>query len=249
LASVPMDELASFYSRPYIWSNSMTSLDGYMHFKVTTNQLAGEAQIRHPEAGVFSLADYRLLNAEPIPSCDTVPLFKDMQQYRTSILKKPFAPFQILVSSSASTFDFHKHAMFNSADIPVIVASQPGECERAQNAFTCYTRTVHSESRTMGRCQRSGLLFELHVEYLEIDAGGSMIRKMIDAKLIDEVRLTQVGQVIGTNDSTGQPRPSLFNCIDADSYHADNSPVFRMAGVRSIGDHFLFLRTVLEYRH
>ncbi|KAJ3021003.1 UNVERIFIED_CONTAM: hypothetical protein HDU68_009869 [Siphonaria sp. JEL0065] len=317
--SVPMDELAVFYTtiglqakegRPYIWSNSMTTLDGYMHFKATANQVKGEAQIvakneyehgsiesdvalkRHPDAGPYSLADYRLLNAGWVfadavlssgpcvrtdPLLRHVPIFKDMQHYRQNTLKKPFAPFQILVSSTASSFAFDSHAMFNSSDIPVVVASLSEDVQRAEESYLA-SRTPLSNSRLWNPQSdplhapgtvrfvsfpastkdprgidlnrlAEWLKQELDVTFLEIDAGGSMIRKMIDDKLIDEVRLTQVGHVIGVNDSTGLPRPSLFNCPGGDTYDADHSPVFRMAAIRSIGDHFLFLRTILEYRH
>ncbi|KAJ3067260.1 hypothetical protein HDU98_009541 [Podochytrium sp. JEL0797] len=270
-ANVPMAELASFYTtapleipthRPYVWSNSMTSLDGFMHFKSTRSQLAAHPVVpvaksehehgsvesdialkRHPLAGPFSLADYRLLNAGWVfadavlssgpcvrtdPLLRHVPIFGDMIKYRTEVLHKPKCPFQILVSTTAATFDYTSHAMFNSSDLPVIVVSLEPDSKTAQAAFLASRENLPSPASssrlwnpesdatyTPGTVRfvsfapstrdprgvdleklLEWLRVELKVDFLEIDAGGSMIRRMIDFKLIDEVRLTQVGQVI-----------------------------------------------------
>ncbi|KAJ3287740.1 hypothetical protein HDU79_005480, partial [Rhizoclosmatium sp. JEL0117] len=305
-ANVPIEELDAFYTianvaapedRPYVWSNSMTTLDGFMHYNSTASAPSIQhssgstpkselehgsvesdiALKKHPQAGPYSLADYRLLNAGWVyadavlssgpclrtdPLLRHVPIFKDMQQHRTQVLNKPFAPLHIAVTSKASTLPFSTHSFFNSPDLPVLVVTHESDVQPSIDAFiaskstggnpdTCLWSPALHEPNTPGTVHLSQLLrflkLELQINSLEIDAGGSMIRNMIDLKLIDELRWTQVGHVIGGTDALGNPRPSLFNSPSADSYTANTSPVFRMAGIRAIGEHFLFLRTVLEH--
>ncbi|KAJ3071432.1 hypothetical protein HDU99_002411, partial [Rhizoclosmatium hyalinum] len=275
-ANVPIEELEAFYTianvaapedRPYVWSNSMTTLDGFMHYNSTASASSIQhssvstpkselehgsvesdiALKKHPQAGPYSLADYRLLNAGWVyadavlssgpclrtdPLLRHVPIFKDMQQHRTQVLNKPFAPLHIAVTSKASTLPFSSHSFFNSPDLPVLVVTHESDVQPSIDAFiaskstggnpdTClWSPTLHepntpgtvrflsfppsptpstSSASSPASVDLSQLLrflkHELQITSLEIDAGGSMIRNIIDLKLIDELRWTQVGHV------------------------------------------------------
>ncbi|KAJ3096024.1 hypothetical protein HK100_005660 [Physocladia obscura] len=267
---VPMSELAAFYSvhtvnlphlRPYTWSNSMLSLDGFMNFNSTPPpllpadyvQLASDRSNllvhgsvendiclkQHPEAGKYSIADYRLLNAGwvyadavlssgPCIRHDlglvTVPVFPDMLEFRKNVLGKSDLPVQIIITSNAKSFPYSKHAIFNRSDLCVVVISPYQDSIAAQHAFqesrslTPTSSRLWTEStdapREPGTVRFVSLENEnnndgvdlnnvmcwirraLNCEFLEIDAGGSVIRNMIDEKLLDEVRMTQVGQIV-----------------------------------------------------
>ncbi|KAJ3410045.1 hypothetical protein CcCBS67573_g00284 [Chytriomyces confervae] len=333
-ANVPMEEVIEFYGidtavipvsmqRPYTWSNTVATIDGFMNFdstprvadwdKALKSRSNGENVInhkskstkdgsvhgsvesdvalkRHPQAGPFSLADYRLLNAGWIyadavlssgpclrvdPFLRHVPVFEDMLSYRKNVLGKSSNPIHIVLTSSATSFDYTNQTMFNAADLHVVVITTPADCDSAKEAFIL-SRNTKSVSKlwsdeTHAKAQGTvrfvalplakaaitvdltvamhWLRTELDVHCLEIDAGGSVVRRMIDFKLLDEVRLTQTGQLIGSHDETGSVRPSLFGSQGMDSYDSDHSVIFRTLGIRAIGDHHLFLRYALDYRH
>ncbi|KAI9360009.1 hypothetical protein DFJ73DRAFT_816322 [Zopfochytrium polystomum] len=96
------------------------------------------------------------------------------------------------------------------------------------------------------------------IRRLDVSAGGTLIRRLIDLKLLDELRITQAGQIAGFFNSNMEPRPTLFprDATGAgkiwpppESFQPNNSPLLAYKGVRLIGEHFIFIRSVLEYRH
>jgi riboflavin biosynthesis pyrimidine reductase len=89
-----------------------------------------------------------------------------------------------------------------------------------------------------------------NIRRLDVSAGGSVIRHLVDLGKLDEIRITQTGQIIGWLSSVGRERPSLFPKNErVKSYGPRESPLVAWKGVRLIGEHFIFLRGVLEYRN
>jgi hypothetical protein len=81
-----------------------------------------------------------------------------------------------------------------------------------------------------------------------VSCGGQVIADLLYRGLLDETRLTLAGQVVGPLNSQGLPRPRLFPS-GSRSYDPHNSPLIAWKGVKTIGEHFVFLRGVYQYRH
>ncbi|KAJ3100081.1 hypothetical protein HDU97_002517 [Phlyctochytrium planicorne] len=91
----------------------------------------------------------------------------------------------------------------------------------------------------------------LDVKHLDVSAGGSVIRSLIDLKLLDEMRFTQAGQIAGGYAADGSARPSLFHprSFQVESYNSSETPLIAWKGIRVIGEHLMFIRGQIEYRH
>jgi riboflavin biosynthesis pyrimidine reductase len=86
------------------------------------------------------------------------------------------------------------------------------------------------------------------INFLDISTGGRVIRTLIDKELLDELRMTTVGHIVGPLNSSGLRRPNLHPFDIAKSYSPSNSPLVKWIGIRTIGDYFLFYRGIFEYR-
>eukprot|EP01098_Paradermamoeba_levis_P006358 TRINITY_DN2634_c0_g1_i1.p1 TRINITY_DN2634_c0_g1~~TRINITY_DN2634_c0_g1_i1.p1 ORF type:complete len:440 (+),score=149.67 TRINITY_DN2634_c0_g1_i1:152-1321(+) len=106
------------------------------------------------------------------------------------------------------------------------------------------------------------LKFKYKVNYLDVTAGGEVIGQMVYHKLIDEVRLTLAGQLIGdpalslfsskkqtTTTATATTRPHFFTPPAGFEFQVDNSPLLNYLAIRLFGLHHLFVRAQVVYRH
>ncbi|KAI8613890.1 hypothetical protein BC830DRAFT_1169878 [Chytriomyces sp. MP71] len=210
------------------------------------------------------------------PGLHHCPIFEDMLEHRKSVLGKPLNPINLVITASAAVFDYAHHALFNASDLYVVVITTETDRIAAETAYLA-SRSMDSASKLWeGQAPANAvgtvrfvslssavsniaevhlptalhfIKHELGVHFLEVDAGGSTIHRMIDLKLVDEMRWTQTGQLIGSRDAGGLHRPSLLGAEGMASYDAKTSVVFRTLGIRAIGDHHLFMRYALEYRH
>ncbi|KAJ3212608.1 hypothetical protein HDU82_008830, partial [Entophlyctis luteolus] len=147
------------------------------------------------------------------------PVYEEMLEYRKTVLKKPQLPAQIVITTNARSLNFGDHSMFNQPHNAVVIISNGDDCKAARETFE-ESRTALSLSRLwqpedrelqvgtvrfISFCQtgevdlRDALKWirqVLDVEFLEIDVGGTTIRKMIDMGLVDELRMTQAGQIV-----------------------------------------------------
>ncbi|GAX82928.1 hypothetical protein CEUSTIGMA_g10355.t1 [Chlamydomonas eustigma] len=87
------------------------------------------------------------------------------------------------------------------------------------------------------------------IRYLDVSAGGVVIGGMMRQKLIDEVRLTIAGQVIGPYAPDGSARPSLVTLNPSQSFSQDDSALIDFVGIRAWGPKHIFLRGAVSYRH
>jgi riboflavin biosynthesis pyrimidine reductase len=95
----------------------------------------------------------------------------------------------------------------------------------------------------------SHLSTNLGIKYLDVSCGGSVIQKLRDLKLLDEIRYTISGQVCGGANEAGIERPTAFP-NGGNSYSEANSVLIRWIGIpRVLGDRLIFIRGAYEYRH
>jgi riboflavin biosynthesis pyrimidine reductase len=82
------------------------------------------------------------------------------------------------------------------------------------------------------------------IRYLDVSAGGVVIGAMMAERLIDEMRLTLAGNLVGS----GAPLIS-FPSDSSFKVSPDNSPLVSYDRLRSLGAHHLYLRGKVIYRH
>eukprot|EP00026_Physarum_polycephalum_P013972 Phypoly_transcript_14435.p1 GENE.Phypoly_transcript_14435~~Phypoly_transcript_14435.p1 ORF type:complete len:287 (+),score=40.09 Phypoly_transcript_14435:97-957(+) len=274
---IPIPEIQSFYSldnitppqekRPYAWTMSVSTLDGYISFKDPGADGPKEVAMAHiKDSG--SISDWRLLNggwmfADAIlgsgaiiraePDTKWVPSFDDMLEYRVNVLKKPKYPINIVVSGSGD-IDL-KHPMFHYPDLrSIIVTSKIGSERLAKSGTPVPPNTtieVAAENPIFGD-QEFKNLFQLfyekyNIRFLDVTAGGVLIATFAKLKLLDEVRVTMAGQVCGAISSTGEKRPTLFQTTEPFSH--ENNPHLQFHKIAVFGVNHLFLRNLVKYRH
>jgi len=274
---IPLPEIQSFYSldnislpqekRPYTWTMSVSTLDGYLSFKETEAEGAKEIALAHiKDSG--SIADWRLLNggwmyADAVlgsgaiiraePAIKWIPTFDDMLNYRVNILKKSKFPINVVVSGSGDV-DL-KHPMFNDPELrTVIVTSKIGSERLAKSGVPVPPSTtieVLAENPIFGDTEFKilfQLLFEKYnIKFLDVTAGGVLIAAFAKLKLLDEIRVTMAGHVCGEISSTGEKRPGLFTTTEPFTH--ENNPLVEFHKIGVFGVHHIFLRNLVKYRH
>jgi len=274
---IPIPEIQSFYSldnvtmpqakRPYAWTMSVSTLDGYISFKEPGADGAKEIALAHiKDSG--SIADWRLLNsgwalADAVlgsgailraePQIKWIPTFPDLVDYRLNVLKKPKYPINVVLTGSGDV-DL-KHPIFNDGELrSIIVTSKIGN-ERIAKSGNAIPPNVKieilaetptfSDQELTNVCQV--LLEKYDVKFLDVTAGGVVIGTFIKLKLVDEMRVTLAGQVCGATSSTGEARPPLF--ATAEPFSADNNPHLEFHKIGVFGVNHIFLRNLIKYRH
>jgi len=140
ILSIP--EIAEFYSlenivvpesKPYTWTMTVSTLDGYISFKDLEAEGAKEISLGHIN-GSGSGSDWRLLNggwmfADAIlgsgsilrsePDMVWIPHFEDLVEHRVNVLKKSKYPISVIVTASG-VVDL-KHKMFHYPDLKTIL--------------------------------------------------------------------------------------------------------------------------------
>ena len=90
------------------------------------------------------------------------------------------------------------------------------------------------------------LKYEYNIHYLDISCGGQIIDDLIYLGLLDESRMTLVGQIAGPQDCNGKQRPKLWQMH---SYDHHETPLVAWKGIRTYKDYLVFFRGLLQYRH
>ncbi|KAJ1344490.1 hypothetical protein BSLG_000014 [Batrachochytrium salamandrivorans] len=200
---ISIEDIASFYSidgvavsdtRPYTWTNSVTTLDGIIHF-----------------------GDESMVG----------PLFLGLEGASDGSDTDPLQVWVVTTSLGAAALEHRMQPYRNSGQLRSVVKIIVGE-DVSVNAATA----------------------DNGIRYLDVSAGGSVIRKCIDLRLLNETRLTLAGHVAGPFDMGGNMRPGLFP-VDSDrfkSYGPDRSPLLAMRALRMGGDHLMFVRGEWTYR-
>jgi riboflavin biosynthesis pyrimidine reductase len=96
----------------------------------------------------------------------------------------------------------------------------------------------------------SHLFSKLDIKFLDVSCGGTVIQKLRESKLLDEIRWTLSGQICGGFNDAGGERPTVFPKKGGKSYNVSNSVHVKWIGVpRVFGDRLIFIRGKYEYRH
>jgi len=279
-AVIPISELVSFYSldnipnplnRPYTWTMSVSTLDGFISFKDPHANGATEVALAHVKNS-GSLSDWRLLNAgwmladavlgsgailRSEPGTKWVPTFEDMIDYRVNVLKKSKYPLNVVLTGSGGV-DL-THPIFHDPDLhTVILTSKVGYETISQSGHVLDGTNTKIEvigdtpifgvDELKAACQ---LLFEKYqVKLLDVTAGGVVIGSLIWLKLVDEMRITLASHVCGEISSTGEKRPHLFSSPPGtDPFTCHNNPILDYHKIGVFGIHHIFVRGLVRYRH
>mmetsp|Transcript_20631 Transcript_20631/g.33976 ORF Transcript_20631/g.33976 Transcript_20631/m.33976 type:complete len:288 (+) Transcript_20631:71-934(+) len=275
-ADVPLDEITAFYSlvgshvpndRPYAWSMTVSSLDGVIAF-LEENSSPQQVALSHiRDSG--GAADWRLLNAgwahadavlgtgeilRSEPEVLWIPRFEDLLTYRRDVLKKEKPPLNVVLTASGLINVMHPMLTVGKPCRTLIITTAKGkdEIEKARSKmpdpalFDAEIVCLSDGDQVPFKDALHYLRTKENVHFLDVTAGGKVISALVHDKLLDEVRLTIAGQLVGRSSSLGLERPSMFQ---GHSYGPNNSPLVNNIGIRVYGNHHLFLRGLLQYRH
>jgi riboflavin biosynthesis pyrimidine reductase len=273
-AFVSIDDISDFYSVSnvnhngcYCWSNSLTSIDGILSFK--------EANSTVSNVGLKSLtedyiADYRLLNAgwafadailisgqnvRSEPLLELSIEFDDLIDYRQRVLGKSFQPAVVIISPSGDLC--WDRPLFHLPGRQILVYSSGQGYDRVKlslrdaqpsgnswSAITILNLDQMEGERPLVKLMNN--LTQKGIKFVDVSAGGKIISSLIELQLLSEIRYTMAGHIIGPLNSTYEQRPSLFPA-DRKSFLPEKTPLVIWKGIRCLGDHFIFLRGVLDY--
>jgi riboflavin biosynthesis pyrimidine reductase len=229
-------------------------MDGMLHFsdpEITISHLG----LSHIEGvGHNYPADFRLLvsgwmfsdavmvsagclRSEPEVCCTLAP-FPDLLKYRMETLCKPMHPIQVIITNSGNIpLD---RPLFHVPNLKVVVYTAVAQVESL--IAKVQSSALESEVEIIGIKAGSpsdglnlkDVLYDLKergIDHLDVSAGGTVISSMLDYKLLDEIRQTTTGHIIGSSNSEGTPRPRMFP-IGSRSYSAHDSPLVAWRGIR-----------------
>lgn len=259
-------------TRPYTWSNSICSFDGIQGFLEPESHVS-QIGLKHiPEIAKFQKADFRLLNAgwamadavllsgktvreERNPGFGREIAFPDLIAYRLDVLGKSSRnPIHVIVSQSGD-FPLSGPLFHVRNQLVLVFTILEGKnavletLERQKPFYTEWSNICLEVFDGNLATLLSNLKTKYGIKYMDVSAGGSLIRSMIDGQLLDEIRVTQVGHIVGSQNSQGVPRPCLFPSLGTfASYSIIDAPIIKWVGIRTCGDYFIFVRGKIFYR-
>eukprot|EP00297_Palpitomonas_bilix_P013066 CAMPEP_0113897130 /NCGR_PEP_ID=MMETSP0780_2-20120614/18477_1 /TAXON_ID=652834 /ORGANISM="Palpitomonas bilix" /LENGTH=304 /DNA_ID=CAMNT_0000888497 /DNA_START=155 /DNA_END=1069 /DNA_ORIENTATION=+ /assembly_acc=CAM_ASM_000599 len=280
-------EISEFYSvdgrvdvpdmRPFVWSNSVISLDGKLGFLEAGSMDSKAVALNHiPNS--CAKADWKLLNAgwaiadavvgtgailRAEPDIKFVPsMFPDLIEWRKTLNRREPLPASVIVSGSGNIDP--NHTLFADTSYRTVVyttrrgkerieksAEEQGGAHLLSNA-QCEVRVCEAEgdpSSVGWKAMMKELRVKDGVRYLDVSAGGVVIAELIQEKVLDEVRATVAGHFMGGAATSGVERPNIFTPARGKAFTHENNPVLRYDGMRALGRYLLFLRATVEYRH
>jgi riboflavin biosynthesis pyrimidine reductase len=214
-----------------------------------------------------------ILFCEPNVIC--VPHFIDMQNYRSSELNKADGPLHVILVSANNyqrlLQEFGSDSPIFQKAHCLIALRLAGflDSTAASDAVNSLKQHFHavnihvkpygalddSDHQSVNQHQ-SAIFFrqlfdDLYIRYkvhrLEINAGGKVLAILVELGLLDEMRMTVSGQLVGSFNGRGERRPSLFPSNR--HWAATNNPHLIFKRLKQFGQQLVFYRCQLIYRH
>jgi riboflavin biosynthesis pyrimidine reductase len=266
---VPIDEIIDFYDlekkkseeRPYVWSNSIQTLDGVLSFKGQHLSISNLGFKHIPELCQYQQTDWRLLNAGWAYS-DAILItgqilrdeengeykieFQDLLDFRAAQGKDKHPILCIL--SVGCEFPFTRPIFQQKGRKVIILTTKEGRLNFEKHKVSSDVLILEFEM-VEGKIDLENVLKRLSdfgIDHLDVSAGGVVIKTLIDHCLLDEIRITFAGHIAGPFDCYGNKRPVLFP--EGKSYSPQNNPLVAWKKIRCLGDHMMFTRGFLIYR-
>eukprot|EP00842_Homolaphlyctis_polyrhiza_P002527 jgi/Hompol1/3275/HPOL_003195-RA len=204
--------------------------------------------------------------------------FDDLIEHRLNVLAKPSRqPLQVIVTASGNIpFDRpvfswllvqpdreEKHDIDQGADVLVATTAEGAhKFKQALEQHLGDSKLEHHRQKLtvvvvptvdVGRIDLAWLFRYLRVScdvrFLDVSAGGQIVRQCIDTGLLHETRMTLSMHVAGSFDSVGNLRPVLFPRDEQHmSYGAHDSPMLAVRALRMAGEHLMFIRGEWQHR-
>jgi riboflavin biosynthesis pyrimidine reductase len=238
--TIPMDEILDFYflskkpeNKLYCWSNSISSLDAFQHFltgksvssiglpHITNNQKADHRLLQ----ASWSFSDAILISGQICRDEEDLDCRindRDLIDYRIANGKSS-APVVVILSRSGE-FSLNR-PLFNRVGQQIEIYTMPAGVALlkplVENAKA--TITLHAFDGNLSRL--FDILFSRGIRFLDISTGGTIINEAISLELLDELRWTQSGCIIGPFNDKGDSRPKLWS--GARSYGVENHPLVK----------------------
>jgi len=285
---IPLDEIVAFYSidkvkvpddRPYIWTNTVASVDGVISLLEPGQTEAKEIAMAHLQNS-GSGSDWKLLNsgwmfadAVITSSRETELICKihhtDLLEYRKNVLKKERdMPLQVIITKEGQT-DFSTNTYAEKRVEKLIVTTEAGYYNLLNHgrkfimAPTMGDREVMLElkervnvrAKVMPQSNSSGIdVLEL-CKYLRkeniryVDVSAGAI---VISQFIQK-KLLDESRITKSGQLFGhyntKGEPRPLAFDRYLNFGSANAPLFHYLGIRLFGYHHIFVRGVWEYRH
>jgi len=269
-----IDQLSEFYKvegSPHTYLMFVTTIDG-IAVPLEPGQRGGsEIALRHLRDNPIAaggLTDNRALQygwatADAVlggagilrdnPSATWYPKDKDLQELLTKENRKPVRA----VVTGRGEVDL-KHPVFNPKKDewqPVIFTTKKGEEKLKNQAKRLQVqgqnplqppKTYAIGDTTIDLTKAVGILRkDYKTKLLDIQGGPILAGGVVNAMLVDEVRLTISPQVMGDLNSEGKRRPGFVTGIH---FGIEDSPLAELEAIGVSGNH-IFLRYLMNYRN
>jgi riboflavin biosynthesis pyrimidine reductase len=186
-------------------------------------------------------------------------LFDDLIEFRHTQLKKPPQPYLIILTRTGDIPS--SHPVFHPDDhplqytkAPIIIATTIQGAQHLPMAELAQVPNppeikVFDGPEGVDYAALFSYLYDQGIATLDCSAGGNVIKQFIQAKLIDEIRMTMAGQLAGGLNSNQELRPHFFPSLDKHVFTAQTAPHLEISDVRICAKQLLFLRMRVHYRH
>jgi len=233
--------------RPYVWTTSVASIDG----RTSTQEADAEGGHAIASAGgkYDGLVDRKILEhgwktADAILTTGEILRSEPMVTYRPSgARRKPLCV--ILTASGMIDLD---HPVFRKNQT-LTVTTKEG-FRRLKGFRKSAARDMIVSDTNDDKVSLTWLLRylrrEKNVLFLDVNAGGRTISDFLSHRLVDEMRISLVGTILGRWNSQGQERSCLIDNPRETCYDLQNLPLLSFNEIRTTTDAshvFLRLRT------
>ena len=267
--------------RPYVWSNAVVSMDGRTSFLEDVNSAKSVALAHIKDSGSISdwrmlnvgwcYSDAIIGTAEIIrnePDVVWCPSFEDLEEERIRIKGKDNKyPIHVTLTATGDLPLNYKIFTDNRFKTIIYTTAKGRAKIRSNLELHCNHKTEEQWEKqnhtvvvvideSSDKVDLSKMLTHLktkeNVNYVDLTAGSLVFGQMLRLKLIDDIRITYSGLIIGGLSTHNQTRP-LYYDTNSDKTHTPftekTHPLIHYAGIRSFGEHHLFIRASVEYRH
>lgn len=241
-------------SRPYVFANFVSTLDGVVSFKspghADGSTISGSDSGDHFIMGLLrASADAVLVGAGTVHDTDPASIWTPAAicpqaatlyaQYR-NLLRKPRHPLTVIVSGSGN-LDLQR-AVFQDPEVPVVVVTTAAGHKKLSDAgaaslTSVEVRSLGDDASTVTPAAILGLLqSQFAVECLLHEGGPTLFGEFLAAGAVDELFLTLSPRIAGRSPKSQRP-----GFVEGTEFSPSSAPGFRLIGAKQHQQH-LFLR-------
>lgn len=250
---------------PYSWSTSVTSIDGRTSFAEDGANDAVAVALGHTHDSGRA-ADWAVLTggwrqADAVIGSGSILRSEPKVRWTCPGASKP--PLNVVLSRSGN-LPVHHPMLVDPSQATAILTTVEGGAKlmmaRSKDEWDqCCTEIVvagedESEVGGGGWRMKAVMIWLKKVkrcDFVDVTSAGEVLRAMLDAKLLNEMRFTVAGHLLGPVNSTGARRPGLLDVEgsrQAEAWNVNSNPQLEYRAIRVVPPSHLFIRASVTYR-